>query len=165
MANIPGTSNSIKFNIHMDTYIKKFDEIGIGDILEVGGKNASLGEMRQKLTAQGIPIPDGFAVTAKAYWELLEQNSIKSKLTSLLASLDNVHYTNLYEIGKRSRDLILSTIIPLPVSNSIVQHFKELKLQYGQNISVAVRSSATAEDLSGASFAGQQESYLNIDRF
>ena len=143
-------------------HILNFDEIGIEDISTVGGKNASLGEMFQKLSAQGINVPDGFAITSSAYWELLNQRDAKEKLSSILDELDTNNFSNLAEVGLKARTLISQLEIPKEVTNSIVVAFRVLCDKYAGEIQVAVRSSATAEDLPNASFAGQQESYLNI---
>lgn len=144
----------------MNTYIKKFKEIGIADIAKVGGKNSSLGEMFSKLTSKGISVPDGFATTAYAFEEFLTQNSLHSKLDDLMSQLDKNTYENLNEIGAKARELMLAGELSQKLQSSIVQAYKEL---LGENdIEVAVRSSATVEDLPQASFAGQHESYLNV---
>ncbi|HEU5366210.1 MAG TPA: phosphoenolpyruvate synthase, partial [Hanamia sp.] len=144
----------------MNTYIKKFKDIGIADTASVGGKNSSLGEMFSKLTSRGILVPDGFATTAYAFEEFLTQNSLHSKLDDLIRQLDRNHYENLNEIGAKARELMLAAELPQKLQSSILQAYKEL---CGENdFEVAVRSSATAEDLPQASFAGQHESYLNI---
>jgi pyruvate,water dikinase len=144
----------------MNTYIKKFKEIGIADIAKVGGKNSSLGEMYSKLTSKGILVPDGFATTSYAFEEFLTQNSLHSKLDDLMRQLDKNHYENLNEIGAKARELMLAGELPQKLQSSILKAYKEL---CGENdVEVAVRSSATAEDLPQASFAGQHESYLNI---
>jgi pyruvate,water dikinase len=144
----------------MNTYIKKFKEIGISDIAKVGGKNASLGEMFSKLSSKGISVPDGFATTAYAFEEFLTQNALHSKLDDLMRQLDRSNYDNLGEIGARARALMLAGELSQNLQSSIVAAYKKL---CGENdFEVAVRSSATAEDLPQASFAGQHESYLNI---
>jgi pyruvate,water dikinase len=146
--------------IIMNTYIKKFKEIGIADISKVGGKNSSLGEMFSKLSSKGISVPDGFATTAYAFEEFLTQNSFHSKLDDLMRQLDRSNYENLNEIGAKARELMLSGELSQNLQSSIVAAYKKL---CGENdYEVAVRSSATAEDLPQASFAGQHESYLNI---
>ncbi|HBG48779.1 MAG TPA: phosphoenolpyruvate synthase, partial [Cyanobacteria bacterium UBA9971] len=146
----------------MTDYIKTFSEININDINIVGGKNASLGEMFQKLTPKGVNIPDGFAVTSQAYWKLLEVNRIYDTLKNLFKKLDTKNYSNLSEIGKQARQLILDAEIPAEIQDEIVEYYRDLEAKYDFKIQVAVRSSATAEDLPTASFAGQQETYLNI---
>jgi pyruvate, water dikinase len=144
----------------MNNYIKKIKEIGIEDIAKVGGKNSSLGEMFSKLTSVGISVPDGFATTAYAFEEFLTQNSLHTKLDDLMSELDRNNYENLHETGAKARALMLAGEFSQKLQSSILQAYKEL---CGENdYEVAVRSSATAEDLPQASFAGQHESYLNI---
>jgi len=144
----------------MNRYIKRFSEVGIDDIASVGGKNASLGEMISKLSAGGIAVPDGFATTAFAFGEFLTANSLHSVLYELLLQLDKKNYSNLNEVGAKARKLLLDAELPKSVQLAIIQAYKELCA--GNYFEVAVRSSATAEDLPQASFAGQHESYLNI---
>jgi pyruvate, water dikinase len=144
----------------MNSYIKKFNEIGIADIAAVGGKNSSLGEMFSKLSSKGIPVPDGFATTAFAFEELLNDNSLQPQLYSLLQELERKTFSNLKEVGAKARELLLSAKLSKNLQAAIIQAYKEL---CGDTyFEVAVRSSATAEDLPQASFAGQHESYLNI---
>lgn len=145
----------------MNSYIKQFKEITIGDVPSVGGKNASLGEMFSKLTSKGISVPDGFATTAFAFQEFLTVNSLHSKLNVLMEQLDKKKYTNLREIGAQARKLLLASPLSKKFEEAIIAGYK--RLCGGENyFEVAVRSSATAEDLPEASFAGQHESYLNI---
>ncbi|MEN2994835.1 MAG: phosphoenolpyruvate synthase [Thermodesulfovibrio sp.] len=139
-----------------------FQEIGIKDIPLVGGKNASLGEMLQKLSPKGINIPDGFAVTAEAYKYFIKYNGLLEPIKKLLSDLDKSNVTELKARGKKIRSLILNGKMPDDLSEAIIKAYKELENKYGLNVDVAVRSSATAEDLPDASFAGQQETYLNI---
>ena len=141
---------------------KHFSEIGISDIQQVGGKNASLGEMYSKLSAKGIKIPEGFAITSDAYWIFLNENNLVPLLTNLLLQLDTKTYNKLGDIGTKARKSILEASMPLSLKNDITLAFRELNLHVGEGRSFAVRSSATAEDLPNASFAGQQESYLNV---
>lgn len=143
-------------------FIKFFEEISLQDINLVGGKNASLGEMVQNLGSQGITIPSGFAVTADAYWHLLEQNNLKEEITNLLSNLDTRDVTQLASVGQTIRSLIRNTPLPQEIIDEIAQAYLEMERRYGNSCDVAVRSSATAEDLPDASFAGQQETYLNI---
>ena len=144
----------------MNLYIKQFNEISIADIALVGGKNASLGEMFSKLSSKGISVPDGFATTAYAFEEFLTHNSLHSKLDDLMCQLDRSNYENLNETGAKARELMLAGELSQNLQSSVLQAYKEL---CGENDDeVAVRSSATAEDLPQASFAGQHESYLNI---
>jgi pyruvate, water dikinase len=144
----------------MNLYIKKFKEISIADVGVVGGKNASLGEMISKLASKGIPVPDGFASTAFAFEEFLTHNSLHSKLYELIQQLDKVNFTNLKETGAQARKILLEAALPRNFQLALIHAYKEL---CGNGyIEVAVRSSATAEDLPQASFAGQHESFLNI---
>ena len=145
----------------MNTYIKQFNEINIGDIPSVGGKNASLGEMFSKLAAKGISVPDGFATTAAAFQDFLKYNSLTPQLNELMKQLDKNKYVNLRETGLKARKLLLNTHLPEELGEAIIGGYK--RLCGNENyFEVAVRSSATAEDLPEASFAGQHESYLNI---
>lgn len=139
-----------------------FKEIGIKDIPIVGGKNASLGEMLQKLTPKGINIPDGFAVTADAYKYFIQYNELLEPIKIILSNLDKSDIQELKKRGKQIRNLILKGKFPEDLVNAIIQAYSKLEKKYGKNVDVAVRSSATAEDLPDASFAGQQETYLNI---
>lgn len=144
-------------------FIKWFESISIGDIPLVGGKNASLGEMYQRLTPQGIKIPPGFAVTADAFSSLVAQNGISEKIYSMLSGLDPRDTGELAKTGHEVRTLVRSAGIPENVADEIRQAYAELCRRSGiDEIDVAVRSSATAEDLPDASFAGQQETFLNI---
>ncbi len=144
-------------------FILWFDQIRIEDIPLVGGKNASLGEMYQELTAQGVKIPNGFATTSEAYWHLLEAAGILEPLKNTLAGLDKKSpVKELAEKGKKARELILGAKIPEDLWDQIKAAYDRLSEQYGKDTDVAVRSSATAEDLPTASFAGQQETFLNV---
>lgn len=144
----------------MESLIMKFIEIGINDVAKVGGKNASLGEMFNRLPGEKIPIPEGFAITADAFWYFIDRNMLRDKLTELLANLNTRDFSNLAYIGKQARSLILNSTLPQPLSAAIIQEYRVL---CGNTpVEVAVRSSATAEDLPQASFAGQHESYLNV---
>ncbi len=146
----------------MPVYIKKFSEISIQDLPLVGGKNASLGEMFSQLTPKGILVPDGFAITADAYRLFLKENKMHQRLEAIVERLDKTNFSNLDEIGQQARDLIQNAPLPLSVIAEIEQSFRDLCAREGGDISLAVRSSATAEDLPSASFAGQLESFLNI---
>jgi len=143
-------------------YTRSFDEIGIQDLPLVGGKNASLGEMYQQLTSRGVQIPDGFALVADAYWLFLAENQLKDQLRGLLAQLDTDAFSNLSAIGEQCRAAMLAATLPEVLKKSIRTGFEKLAGKYGQDIALAVRSSATAEDLPNASFAGQQETFLNV---
>ena len=145
---------------YVSFYKKKFSEISLADAPEVGGKNASLGEMYTRLSSKGIWVPNGFATTAVAFQKFLEQNNLKTKLDELIKSLDRKDFLNLKEIGCKARDLIMHANISNDFTKEIIQAYKELS-KHG-NRAVAVRSSATAEDLPEASFAGQHESFLNV---
>ncbi|MBS3104676.1 phosphoenolpyruvate synthase, partial [Candidatus Woesearchaeota archaeon] len=142
-------------------FILWFNELSIKDIPLVGGKNASLGEMYINLTKNGVKIPNGFAVTSHAYNHFLEKAGIKSELKKIIKSLRK-DKKNLADIGKKARETILTSELPGNLKEGINHAYKNLCKQYGANTDVAVRSSATAEDLPDASFAGQQETYLNI---
>ena len=145
----------------MNTYIKAFSQISITDIASVGGKNASLGEMFSKLSSKGIPVPDGFATTVVGFEAFLSQNSLQVPLSLLMLQLDKKNYSNLTVIGAKARKLLLDVQLPLALMESITAAYKYLCGE--NNLAVAVRSSATAEDLPQASFAGQHESFLNIN--
>ncbi|MEK7084615.1 MAG: PEP/pyruvate-binding domain-containing protein, partial [Patescibacteria group bacterium] len=134
-----------------------FKDISIADVPLVGGKNASLGEMYSKLTSKGIRIPNGFAVTAHAYWAFLRASGLDKKIKKILHGLDVANVRSLAAAGKKVRDIILHASLPAFLEKDIIAAYK--KLGAG---AVAVRSSATAEDLPDASFAGQQETYLNV---
>jgi pyruvate,water dikinase len=144
-------------------HILFFNQISITDIGKVGGKNASLGEMYCHLNPIGIRIPNGFAVTAEGYRLFRKTNNLEKVLEDLLFSLDTKEYSNLSSIGEKARNLILSATIPKEVSNEIQKAYQELsKICGANNLGVAVRSSATSEDLPSASFAGRMDSFLNI---
>ena len=133
------------------------------DVDLVGGKNASLGEMFQKLSPKGISIPDGFATTSRAYFYFLEKAGLKKKIKEILRDLEITNLKNLQERGAAIRKLILESSLPADLEREIVKNYQNLSKEYGAKAAdVAVRSSATAEDLPQASFAGQQESFLNI---
>ncbi len=139
-----------------------FSEVGISDIGLVGGKNASLGEMIQQLVSKGVKVPNGFATTAYAFRYFIEKAGLKAQLSSLFADLDVDNVNQLQETGKQARSLIMHTAFPVELSNAIAKAYLQLCQKYGKDTDVAVRSSATAEDLPDASFAGQQETYLNV---
>jgi pyruvate,water dikinase len=143
-------------------YIRWFNELTIDDIPLVGGKNASLGEMYRELTPQGIQIPNGFAVTAEAYRYVLDQANGWDKLHQALDDLNPDDVTDLAKRALKAREIIYAAPFPEDLEQQIIEAFAQLKSQYGDDLSVAVRSSATAEDLPTASFAGQQDTYLNI---
>lgn len=145
-------------------YILFFNQIDISSIGEVGGKNASLGEMFNQLNPIGINIPNGFALTAEGYRVFRKMNNLKQPLEDLLLSLDTKSYSNLSSIGEKARNLILSATIPDIIGSEISSAYQALsKRCETNNLGVAVRSSATSEDLPTASFAGQMQSFLNIN--
>lgn len=143
-------------------YIRWFEEISIGDVPLVGGKNASLGEMYRELTPKGVKIPNGFAVTAEAYRYLVNTAGILPEMERLLAGIDRNDLDDFARRGRRLRELIYQAPLPEELAAEITAAYRHLCAEYGENTDVAVRSSATAEDLPTASFAGQQETYLNI---
>ncbi len=139
-----------------------FKDVGIEDVSLVGGKNAALGEMYRNLSALGINIPNGFTITATAYRHFLKQSRLEEKIKQALTRLNTKNIKNLQKRGRTVRELILKSELPANLQNDIASAYKKLGEEYGVNPDVAVRSSATAEDLPGASFAGQQETYLNV---
>ncbi|HSO08979.1 MAG TPA: PEP/pyruvate-binding domain-containing protein, partial [Desulfoprunum sp.] len=147
---------------HEKELILWFDDIGIDDVALVGGKNASLGEMYQHLTSRGVQVPHGFAITATAYRHLIETSGVENAVTEALAGLDTRNLRNLQERGKKVRTLIRNAPFSADLRNAIVTAYKKMEDEYGANVDVAIRSSATAEDLPDASFAGQQDTYLNV---
>jgi len=143
-------------------FILWFDEIGIKDIPLVGGKNASLGEMYQKLIRKGVNVPGGFAITAEAYKYLLKASGVDKKIRDILDGLDTHNIKDLMQRGEKVRNVVRTAPFPDDLTKTIVDAYTRMEKEYGANVDVAVRSSATAEDLPDASFAGQQETYLNI---
>ncbi len=142
--------------------VLRFSEISKRDVALVGGKNASLGEMFSKLNRKGISVPDGFATTSYAYWHFLNENKLLPKLKKLFDDLDVKNIRNLQKVGKGARNLILKAEFPEDFKKEIIKSYRKLGQKYGGNTDVAVRSSATAEDLPSASFAGLHETYLNV---
>lgn len=151
-----------KTNWKENKFILRFDEIGIEDVPYVGGKNASLGEMYRNLVPKGVNIPNGFAITAYAYRYLLKETWADKKIKEILSDLDTSDLDNLAQRGARVRSLIKSLEFPEDLTKAIIESYKKMEKIYWKNVDVAVRSSATAEDLPDASFAGQQDTYLNI---
>lgn len=144
-------------------FIKQFKNIRMRDVELVGGKNASLGQMVSCLSSKGIMVPDGFAITSQAYWYFLKKNKIFNELKSILDEIKFVNdINNLENISIQVRALIEQSPIPNDLEEEILIAFDNLRKQYAENFSVAVRSSATVEDSPNASFAGQQETFLNI---
>ena len=146
----------------MSKFIRWFEDIKLEDVPLVGGKNASLGEMTQSLKAAGIRVPPGFAITADAYLAVLEQGKVIPALNKLLASLDTSNTDALSNAASQARAFIKQSGLPAELKDEICQAYRQMQKQYGDNCDLAVRSSATAEDLPDASFAGQQESFLNV---
>lgn len=144
----------------MSEFIKRFGDTGLSDLAAVGGKNASLGEMLTRLSSRGIRVPDGFATTAYAFWTFLDFNRLWEHLLQLMNSLDRKSFSNLKSVGLEARNLILNATMPDVIRTEIIRAYRNLS--GAADMAVAVRSSATAEDLPEASFAGQHESYLNI---
>lgn len=145
-----------------ERYVVWFEDLGMDDVPEVGGKNASLGELTRSLVSEGVRIPDGFASTASAYRTFLEANGIEAAMRTRIAEYRNGE-NSLRTTGEAIRELFLSSEFPEDIAESLRSHYRSLSERAGQQrLSVAVRSSATAEDLPDASFAGQQETFLNV---
>ena len=142
-------------------YVVSFEQLGVGDVERVGGKNASLGEMISNLAGAGVSVPGGFATTADAYREFLEQSGLNDRINAALDALDVDDVNALVRTGAQIREWIMDAEFPAALDGAIRQAFAELSAG-NDNLAVAVRSSATAEDLPDASFAGQQETFLNI---
>jgi pyruvate,water dikinase len=143
-------------------YVRFFEELGIGDVPLVGGKNASLGEMYRELSSQGLRVPNGFAVTAEAYGHMLDEANAWPALHEALDGLDPTDVSALARRAKMAREIVYGAGLPSDLAAEILEGYAKLRQQYGEDVRVAVRSSATAEDLPTASFAGQHESYLNV---
>jgi len=137
-------------------------DVGMSDVERVGGKNASLGEMISGLNSQGVRVPGGFATTAKAFESFLDHSDLKNKINELLSNLDITNIQELTKTGLLIRQWVEEAPFPKDLHQSIVESYKKLTQQLGSDVTFAVRSSATAEDLPEASFAGQQETYLNV---
>lgn len=146
----------------MKDLIIHFNELRIGDVGKVGGKNASLGEMVQQLQPLGIQIPNGFAVTADAFRFFLEENKLTPFISESLSELDKDQFSNLRQVSQKIKECLLGANIPEVLISEIVKAYRLLCEEAGREVELAVRSSATAEDLPGASFAGQHDSFLNI---
>src|SRR3990172_12552626 len=143
-------------------YIRRFAELGIADVPLVGGKNASLGEMYQRLSQEGIKVPNGFAITAEAYRHYIRHNVLDQRIGAALNALDIRDVQALATTGAKIRQWVIRGEMPADLAAEIRAAYKALAAEYGPSPDVAVRSSATAEDLPTASFAGQHETYLNI---
>ncbi|MEQ6885193.1 phosphoenolpyruvate synthase [Salicola sp. Rm-C-2C1-2] len=146
----------------MDDFIIGFEELGMDDVERVGGKNASLGEMISNLANAGVTVPGGFATTAKAYREFLEKDGLRQCIDETLDSLDINDVNELARVGAKIRQWVIDTPFPAALEEVIAKRFAAMQGDNEQMMTVAVRSSATAEDLPDASFAGQQETFLNI---
>ncbi|WP_148253867.1 phosphoenolpyruvate synthase [Aidingimonas lacisalsi] len=148
----------------MNEYILWFDQLGMGDVEQVGGKNASLGEMISHLAELGVSVPSGFATTAHAYREFLAHEGLNERINDALARLDVDDVSALAKAGAEIRQWVIDTPLPPAFEQALYEAYQELLSRY-PNLKAAVRSSATAEDLPDASFAGQQETFLNIEGF
>ncbi|MBS1247067.1 MAG: phosphoenolpyruvate synthase, partial [Proteobacteria bacterium] len=146
----------------MNSYLIWFENLGMGDVGKVGGKNASLGEMISQLSAKGVSVPGGFATTADAYREFLAHGGLDARIKDRLAPLDIEDVTALAAAGAQIRQWIIDTPFPRKLAEAITEAYQRLESRIGHTPVVAVRSSATAEDLPEASFAGQQETFLNV---
>ena len=146
----------------MQEFVIPFDHIGIQDVGKVGGKNASLGEMVVQLSSLGIRIPDGFATTAAAFRLFLQENGLEEDIQTELARLDRHHFSNLQSVSTQIKTHILAASLPKKVAEQVIAAYRELAKGSVEELGLAVRSSATAEDLPGASFAGQHDSFLNV---
>jgi pyruvate,water dikinase len=144
----------------LEPYVIKLAELGMNDVERVGGKNASLGEMISNLNELGVTVPGGFATTATAYRDFLAADGLDARINSLLDDLDVDDIEALTSVGRQIRGWILDTPLPERLMKDIRNAWEEMS--GGDDIAVAVRSSATAEDLPDASFAGQQETFLNV---
>ncbi|MEO8701467.1 MAG: phosphoenolpyruvate synthase [Kofleriaceae bacterium] len=147
---------------HRSELVRWFDDVGIEDVPEVGGKNASLGEMYRELASQGVKVPNGFATTAGAYRQFLAETGLDRTIAGMLAGLDTHDLADLSRRGLLVRQAILGAALPAALARAITSAYDKLGDGNTSGIDVAVRSSATAEDLPDASFAGQQETYLNV---
>lgn len=148
----------------MDDYIQWFDQLGMNDVERVGGKNASLGEMISNLAGAGVTVPGGFATTAHAYREFLAHDGLNERINQALSSLDVDDVNELARVGAQIRQWVVDTPLPPAFENALRDSYAALQARH-PSLKVAVRSSATAEDLPDASFAGQQETFLNIEGF
>ncbi|MCR4275842.1 MAG: phosphoenolpyruvate synthase [Candidatus Parcubacteria bacterium] len=143
-------------------HIVWLQDIGMDDVAQVGGKNASLGELIRDLVPQGVRVPGGFAVTASAYYHYLKETGLDTFIAKTLKRLNTKNLSELSRCGKLIREKMRATSLPADLAKEISAAYAQMEKEYGKNTDVAVRSSATAEDLPGASFAGEQETYLNI---
>ena len=149
--------------MHMkNPHIVWLHNIGMDDVAQVGGKNASLGELIRDLVPQGVRVPGGFAVTASAYYYYLKETGLDTFIAKTLKGLNTKNLSELARCGKLIREKMRTIPLPSDLAKEISAAYAQMEKEYGKNTDVAVRSSATAEDLPGASFAGEQETYLNI---
>lgn len=148
--------------LNVQTYIRWFKDLKMIDVADVGGKNASLGEMISELSGAGISVPDGFATTSFAFREFLQQDGLDDRINAMLQALDHTDVTALAAAGSQIRQWILDAPLPPALQDAVLVAWQQLKSETKGDLSVAVRSSATAEDLPEASFAGQQETFLNV---
>ena len=146
----------------MQAFVIPFDQLGSKDVGKVGGKNASLGEMVVQLSSLGIRIPDGFATTAAAYRLFLQESGLEELIQTELSNLDRVHFSNLQSISTQIKTRILAAALPQKLADQVIAAYRKLVKGSLEEPGLAVRSSATAEDLPGASFAGQHDSFLNV---
>src|SRR3989338_2937621 len=137
-------------------------DIGMEDVAQVGGKNASLGELISSVVPKGVRVPQGFCVTAEAYYYFLKETGLDTFIATTLDGLNTRNFKELARCGKLVRDAIRKTPLPTRLERAIIDAYVKMEKEYGKNTDVAVRSSATAEDLPGASFAGEHETYLGI---
>jgi pyruvate, water dikinase len=144
------------------SWVRWFDDLTLDDLALVGGKNASLGELRRELTPLGVRVPNGFATTADAYRAFLDTADLRQRVDAALEGLDVRDLDALREAGRSARAAMLGTDLPDGLAEAVREAYAALEAEYGPGCDVAVRSSATAEDLPEASFAGQQETYLNV---
>ena len=143
-------------------YIKLFKDLGVNDVALVGGKTASLGEMYRELIPQGVKVPNGFGITAQAYRYILDKADAWKELHKALDGIEPGNMADLAERGSQARHIVYSAPLPKDLRDEILGAYRTLQAEYGRDLSVAVRSSATAEDMPTASFAGQHESFLNV---
>jgi len=145
-----------------NAHILWMKDIGMDDVASVGGKNASLGELIRSVVPKGVNVPEGFCVTAEAYYDFLKETGLDIFIAKTLDGLNTKNFKELSRCGKLIRDKMRATSLPVTLKKEITDAYAKMEKQYGKNTDVAVRSSATAEDLPGASFAGEHETYLNI---
>lgn len=146
----------------MEAFVIPFNQLSLADVGKVGGKNASLGEMVVQLSSLGICIPDGFATTAAAYRLFLQENGLEKRIQTELSHLDRLHFSNLQAVSTQIKTHILAASVPQKLADQVIAAYRELAKGSVEEPGLAVRSSGTAEDLPGASFAGQHDSFLNV---